>query len=297
MKPKKLALFFAFFAVSSLVLGQDYAFKVLASKGSNQVKTGDSWEPIRIGASLKEADELKLAENGYLGLIHVSGKPKEIKVAGVYEVSKLSSEMGGGSTSVVQKYTDFILSSNAEAKVNRLSATGAVHRGEAADISVLLPEANAKVFNDEVVISWQVNGAVGPYVVTFKNMFDDVLQTIETPETMVKVDLNDPKLAKEQTIIVTVTSKENPEPNPTTHAITRLTKAEHDRIQTSLNEIQGDLGEPTAMGDVILAQFYENNNLLIDALSAYQKANKLQPDAFQESYDEFLVRQGLKEQK
>jgi hypothetical protein len=54
-----------------------YAFKVLANKGANEVKTGDSWTPLRTGASLKEGDEIKLGENSYVGLIHSSGKPKE----------------------------------------------------------------------------------------------------------------------------------------------------------------------------------------------------------------------------
>ena len=129
MKTQKLTLLLAFFAIGTSVLAQkDYAFKVLANKGVNEVKSGDTWMPLKTGASLKKNDEIKLGENSYIGLVHATGKPKELKVAGNYQVSKLEEQIGGG-TSVLNKYTDFILSSNsAEAKKNRLSATGAVHR-------------------------------------------------------------------------------------------------------------------------------------------------------------------------
>jgi len=53
----------------------DYAFKVLASKGANEYKSGDSWQPIKTGISLKKGDELRVPENAYLGLVSSTGKP------------------------------------------------------------------------------------------------------------------------------------------------------------------------------------------------------------------------------
>src|SRR5688572_5081406 len=106
MKTRKLTLIFVFFLISSLVLGQDYTFKVLANKGTNEVKSGENWAPLKTGASLKKGDELKLAANGYVGLVHVQGKPMEVKEAGSYKVDDLAAKVGGG-TSVLNKYTDF----------------------------------------------------------------------------------------------------------------------------------------------------------------------------------------------
>src|SRR5687767_4882806 len=141
MKTRTFALIFALFTVSSYVFAQDYAFKVLANKGTNEIKSGESWQPLKTGASLRSGDEVKLADNAYIGLVHASGKPMELKTAGNYKVSDLAAKVGSGS-SVLNKYTDFILSSNsAEAKKNRPSATGAVHRAtESASIKLLLPE-------------------------------------------------------------------------------------------------------------------------------------------------------------
>jgi hypothetical protein len=81
---------------------------------------------LKTGATLKDGDELKIVENAYLGLVFNSGKPLELKQAGNYKVKDLSDKMKKGGTTVLNKYTDFNLSS-AESKKNNLQATGAVY--------------------------------------------------------------------------------------------------------------------------------------------------------------------------
>ena len=155
---------FLFLLVASSAFAQDYAFKVLANKGSNEVKAGADWSPLKTGATLRSGDELKLSENAYLGLVHSSGKPLELKLAGSYKVAELAAKMGGG-TGVLNKYTDFILSSNsAEAKKNRLSATGAVDRGENYAIKLILPENQSSgIYNSIAIIKWEGAKVTGPY--------------------------------------------------------------------------------------------------------------------------------------
>jgi hypothetical protein len=299
MKTGKLTLIFGLLLISSLVLGQDYAFKVLANKGSNEVKSGDAWVPLKTGASLKKGDELKVADNSYLGLVHVTGKPVELKSAGSYKVDDLSNKLGGGA-SVLNKYTDFILSSNsAEAKKNRLSATGAVHRAADANTSIklLLPEnQHSGIYNNVAVITWDGSKVAGPYVVTIKNMFEDQLAKAETPETSLQIDLSDPRFANVSAILVEVSSKADPKQVSKQHMIKRLAPVEQEKIKKSLNEIIGEVTEQTALNKFILAGFYEENNLFIDAISAYEEAIKLAPDvpSYKEAYEEFLLRHGLK---
>src|SRR5689334_14157863 len=98
MKIKNIALFFGFLSVSYFAFAQDYAFKVLANKGANEIKSGGAWVPLKTGASLKKDDEVKLADNAYLGLVHLSGKPMELKMAGNYKVSDLETKVGSGSS-------------------------------------------------------------------------------------------------------------------------------------------------------------------------------------------------------
>lgn len=277
---------------------QDVAFKVMANKGTNEVKSGDSWQPIKTGASLKIGDELKLADNGYLGLIHVTGKPVEVKKSGPHKVADLAAEVKGGS-SALNKYTDFILSSNADEKKGKLGATGAVHRdvAEAKAIKLMLPEnQHSGVYNNEAVISWDPIKVQGPYIVTLSNMFEDQLAKIETNENSVKINLNDPKFVNETGIFVDVRSKANPSQSSKMHLIKKLSPEAHAKVQKSLNDIMGEVSEQTALNKFILAGFYEEQGLFIDAIAAYEETIKLAPDVtyYKEAYDEFLIRNGLK---
>ena len=58
----------------------------------------------------------------------------------------------------------------------------------------------------------------------------------------------------------------------------------------------GEMTEETALNKFILAGFYEDNELLIDAISAYEAAIKMAPDVdtYKDAYEEFLLRNKLK---
>ncbi len=296
MKTGRILVMSGFLFMNILAYGQDYTFKVLANKGSNEMKSGDTWQAVKTGASLKTGDEIKITENSYLGLVHATGKPMELKQAGSYKVADLAAKVSGG-TSVLNKYTDFILSSNsAEAKKNRLSATGAVHRG-LEDIKVFLPENQySGIYNNTAIINWEASKAGGPYTIILKNMFDDELMKAETPETSLQIDLNDSKFANETAILVEVKSKSDSKSKSEQHLIKKLSQVDHDRIKKSLAEIMGDVQEETALNKFILAGFYEENKLFIDAITSYEQAIKMSPDvpSYREAYDEFLLRNKFK---
>jgi hypothetical protein len=295
MKKGTLALAIVVLLAPLGLYGQ-YAFKVLANKGGNEFKSADAWQPIKTGAVLKDTDEIKLLENSYLGLVSSTGKALEIRTAGIHKVAALTEQLKGGTT-VLQKYTDFILSSNSpEAKKNRLSATGAVHRGETLPIHLLLPEnQHAALFNNTAVISWENTKVAGPYVLTVMNMFDEPLDQIVTPETSYMVNFSNPKYVNQSALIVQVGSKTDKQEVSKAHLIKRLSPSEQENIRKSLDEISSELNEPTALNKLIMAGFYEENRLLIDAITAYEEAIKLAPDvpSYQEAFDEFLLRNGI----
>jgi hypothetical protein len=284
--------------LTSLTYGQDYTFRVLATKGSNEVKTGGAWQPVKTGASLKAQDEIKISENSSIGLVYVNGQPLEEKKPGTYKVSELEERVKKGS-SVLNKYTDFILSSNsAEAKKNRLSATGAVHRG--LDMKVFLPgNQNAEIFSNMVYVNWDEK-ATSPFIVSFKNMFDEELMKVETPETSVRVDLNDPKFANETAILIEVKSKTDGKKSDP-YLVKKLSPSRFETIKKSYTELTNELGSTSPeLNKLIQAAFFEQNKLLIDAIGAYEEVIKLAPDntSYKEVYEEFLLRNKLKpEQK
>jgi hypothetical protein len=297
MKTGRFLLIVGFVTLAMAGYSQtDYAFKVLANKGANEYKSGDAWQPIKTGLSLKVGDELKVSENAYLGLVSSTGKPLELKKAQNYKVADLLSQLGTG-TSVMSKYTDFILSSNsAEAKKNRLSATGAVHRGAKEALSVYLPPAqNSYVYNNSMYVIWEAPKSGGPYVVTLLDFYEVEIMKFDTPETSLKINLSDPKLAGMQNFLVQVVSKADAKVKSEDIAVKRLSAAEQEKIKKAYAEISGEVKEETPISKFMLAGFYEQHGLLIDALSSYEEAVKMAPDvdSFVEAKNEFLIRNKL----
>jgi hypothetical protein len=294
MKPHRLAFFAILLFVTMYSHAQDYAFKVLVNKGKNELKSGNNWQQLKVGSSLKSADELKVSENSYLGLVHVSGKALELKQSGNYKVMELAAKVNGGS-SVLNKYTDFILSSAISPK-NRLAATGAVDRGDD-NIEVYLPKPeNAVVYNNNVIIQWDAEKAQGPYVVKFNSMFDDELDKIETKENSISIDLNDQNFVNEDNIIVEVSSASDKNKISKRYTLKKLSKADTERIKNELSKISNTTAETNALNKLLVAGFYEQNNLLIDAGTAYIEAIKLAVDVpqYAEAYNDFLLRHNMK---
>ena len=273
---------------------QDYTFRVLINKGKNEMKTRSGWQQVKVGSSLQTSDEVKIVENAYLGLVHTSGKALEVKESGRYTVTELAARVSGG-TSVVNKYTDFILSANTEAK-NKLAATGAVSRGTD-NIKVYLPRPdNSVVYNDRVRIAWEPEGPQKSYEVIFKSMFGDELAVLETTGNFVSIDLGDRSFENEDNIIVTVAEKGTAGKSSEEYTLKKLSRADKDRIRAAYSEIAESTGEESAINKLLIAGFYEENNLLIDAIGAYQEAIQLAPDvpSYEEAYNDFLLRNGLK---
>ena len=275
----------------------DYTFKVLVNKGKNEVKTGGGWQALKTGAVLQSGDQLKISDNAYLGLIHKSGKPLEVKQSGTFAVDDLAKKLNVN-TSVLNKYTDFMLSSNEE-KRNRLAATGAVHRGANA-IKVYLPKPEAAlVYGNKVVVHF-VKEENSPYTIHLKSVFGDDLLIAESNDTTYTIDLDHHKYKSEDNIIVEVYPKGQPEKKQEpAFIVKKLSPADKDRIKNSMKEHSLDPSDESAISKYMLAMFYEENNLLIDAIRSYHEAIRLAPDAqqYRDDYYSFLIRYAIKEKK
>jgi hypothetical protein len=279
---------------SGTVCAQAYTFKVLVSKGKTEIKSASTWQSIKVGAALKATDEVRIAENAYLGLIHENGKPLEIREAGSFKVSEFVSRLGQGA-SVLNKYTDFILSSDQQKK-NRLSATGAVHRGVKDVIIVYLSGTDrAELYGDKLAVQWSSEEVKGPYQVVFTTLLDDELAKFETTTNQLIVSMTDANLKDEYEMMVKVVSKENPGKGSKDYIIKRLRPKDREKFAKVMNDINDAVASETALSKYYLAGIYEENFLINDALTAYQEAIKLAPDVtlYQEAYNEFLKRLGF----
>src|SRR5690606_4885085 len=133
-------------------------------------------------------------------------------------------------------------------------------------------------------------------VVYFKRLVADELTRLQTEGNTLDIDLDANNFLNEDNIVVQVFSKSTPPKASEKYNLKRLSKADKERVRNSLNEIAESIQEQTALNKILLAGFYEKNNLLIDAATAHLEAIQLAPDvpAFREGFDAFLLRNGLK---
>lgn len=285
---------------------QDYVFKVLANKGGNTVKIADhstDWQPIRTGATLNGDDELHISVNSYIGLVHASGKTVELKNEGNYYVRDLAAKLGNAKSSVASKYANFVINkmtSNDEEDINQnhrehLTITGAVERSVLdAPISLKMP-SSVEVLNKEALIRWNDVKDADRYIFTVKNMYDEVILTKEVTQAHILLELTKAPFNTEELIIVSVRVKGNDKMYSGNYGIKRLTGVDADPILKELEQLSVSLKEESSLNKLILATFFEENNLLIDALMNYEKAVQLSPDVeqFSIAYELFAKRNGL----
>lgn len=301
MKALKILFSVVLIGLTSVTFGQGYTFKVMASMGSNQVKSDGEWKTLKTGSSLSSTDEIKLSDKAYVGLIHSGGKSIELRDAGVYKVNELEKKVPAGK-SAASKYADYLTAQmGPEAKKNRLSATGAVHRGSlsGADINVYMPNS-VQVFKNYAIVRWDaLEGGKVTYKVKVMNMFEDILISEETTDTFFELDLNDKKIESYPNVLLIVSTVNDEDVKSATIAIKKLPNSYKTQVTTGLDDLMSGVSEETALNKYILAGFYEDNNLLVDALTSYEEAIKLAPEVetYKEAYEEFLLRNGLKTAK
>jgi len=285
-------------------LAQDYVFRVLASKGQNMVKSASSdWTLLKTGAKLKSGEDVKLSASGYLGLVHSSGKTLELKEATVYNVAKLSSELGASSQNIASKYADFVMSKmtpevKEENRRKYASVTGAVERGsDDASINLFMPQS-VSVLNKKAILRWVPIKENSVYVINLKNLFEEKILVAESSNPFYVIDFDNEEIKNaivENLIIVSVSLKEDESVISKNAAIELMDAADAETYQEELKGLEANIGDESSINNLILAEFYENNGLLLDALTSYEGAVKLSPEVeyFQEAYDEFLIRNGL----
>lgn len=286
-------------------IAQNYVFKVLVNKGENQAKaTGADWQPVKTGSTLKSGDQLKVTTGAYLGLVHSSGKTMEIKNPGDYNINDMANKISGSNSSVASKYADFVLSKmnsdekdiNANHK-NYMSVTGAVERAtSSATLNVMMP-SSVDVLSKEAIVRWsEPKEAEGKtYVISLKNMFDETILTQETTDTSLKLNFDDPKLADQKLIILKIAVKGEKGMESGEYAFKPLSGADAQKFEQDLATLKTELSEESALNKLILASYFEENNLLVDALTQYEQAIKLAPEVaeFKQAYADFLIRNGL----
>lgn len=305
MEPKKAIFWVIFFTLTSFVAtAQDEMFKVLASKGENKVSSsGGAWTTMTIGKKLHKNDKIVVAANGYLGLAHSCGKTIEIKKAGTYEVGKLASEVAAQNQGVCKKYVDFVVGEMttqeedmSKNKHKYMAVTGSVERGFG--VKSFIPN-NATVLPKKVILHWLPDTVVTDpvYVVQVMDMFNEVKYTTKTKNTFAEVDLGSIKAPEDQVVLWTVIVEDREMNTVDPRSLNLLPAEQSAPILAELDSISTEISEESALNNFVMASYYARKDLLVDAISCYEKAIALAPDVedYRIAYNKFLIEKGLAE--
>ncbi|WP_420317951.1 hypothetical protein [Ekhidna sp.] len=285
--------------------GQGYTFRVLANKGQNQVKKegASTAVALKTGATLSDGDELIASQGAYIGLMHKSGKTLEVRTPGTKKVSDLAKMVNTKASSVSSRYANFLANKmNEKEKPNyraRLNATGAVSRALAGDeqIQVLIPAEDASVLGDNAILNWDTPEGMeeNTFIVTVKNIFDEEIMKEEVAGNTIELDFTQEQMQTEEGLwIINVKAKENQDVSSGDIAIKRPENPS--QYAEGLNSLKAEVDESSPLNKVIYASFYEENGLIVDALTAIEEAIKMNPDVddFKILKKDIIERNGIK---
>ncbi|WP_339789872.1 MAG: hypothetical protein ACMVP2_06340 [Imperialibacter sp.] len=288
--------------LSSSVLAQGYEFRVLANKGENQVKKAGASqaETLKTGATLAKGDQIIAANGAYIGLVHSSGKTTEIRTPGTVKIDDLSAKISATSSTTASRYANYIAAKMNESDGggnyrSNMKATGAVERALTSAINVMLPNS-VDFYGDNAIVRWKAVGeGNATYIVTVKNIFDEEVAKIETDQTAYELDFTNPKLAQERLVILNVKVKGDEDMKSSDYGIKRLSNTESAKVNENIKGLKSEVNEETPLNKIIYASFFEENNLVLDALTKYEEAIEMSPEVqdFQDMYQSFLVKNGL----
>ncbi len=170
----------------------------------------------------------------------------------------------------------------------RINTTGAVSRaaGTNSIVDILIPGKSINFANDRFVLRWKPL-VEGPYTVTVKNIFDDMIYSAETEDSAIWLDINDFKANPSGMFIITVSAAGHEE---------RSEDYGFKHLPGSVSQL---LPQPTDQRAVAfytnLALQYDAQGLIVDAMSACEMGMEHYPDdeELKELYDRILINNGI----
>lgn len=310
MKTKSLFLVALMLLIGGTTMAQDYAFRVLTAKGNNTA----SKNAIRVGSKLNNSDIIVMEEGGYLGLLHNNGQTVELRTKGTYKVNELASNLkASNGSSLTARYANYVVSeltssseeATGETRLKHMGKTGAVKRAMLNKVTIL-QESKVNMLGDKMEIEWfvyedlaKVNKKdVREYRVVLTDLRNKELYSEITTETSYVIDFSRPELKDQTTILYRVEvadeDKKDKNINSSNQVIAREKESD---AKKEIREQLDQIGDDTALGHLIKAQYLEETGYYAEAAMAYKAAIALAPDVetYKILYDSFTERNDMSE--
>ncbi len=280
------------------------AFKVLATKGNNTISNpGDAAAlPISLGNKLYDHQTVRVAEGGYLSLIHATGRSLELKKPGTFAVKELMAQLSTSNTGMAAKYANFVIGEltkndvdiNKEHRKN-MTVTGSVERStESAGLIINMPKT-VQVLETPFTVKVMNGLDEGKYTYTVMNMFEETLSKETFQGTTVNIPLPDRAEIREQGALLMISDNTNPKVHSKTISITLSDDKSKERIRQDIQLIEEEMGGQSAVSHLVVATYLEEKRLFLEAEKHLQMAMNMEPsvETYQLAYRHFHKRNGL----
>ena len=291
--------------LTTTVFAQGYTFRVLASKGQNQIKSGTAAAvALKTGATLTEKDQLIAGAGTYVGLMHKSGKTIEVREPGTYTMASLEAKVEEKNVSVASKYAQFIASKmnddGSVSPLNRMAATGAVSRAVGGALPVYVPQGSIEILSNNAFLRWKApDGAAegAEYKVSIENIFDEVIYNGTTKDNFINLDFGQIENETGLYLVTIATTVNGEEVKSDRIGIKRVDADERGDLVANYEALKEEVSDESPLDKLVYASFFEENGMVLDALTKYEEAIQMSPEVedFKALYDAFLIEANLKE--
>jgi len=239
---------------------------------------------------------LLVDQNAYLGLLHASGHTMELSEKGTFDIEQLASKVGIRKKGISAKYAEFVLNELEDQDHGQLRNVIETRGLNAEKINIFLP-FTAKIFNPSLVIHWSKLSGDKTYILSVNNMFGELLKQFETSSNQIQLDLGQDEFVSQKLFIVNVSVKNDNSVISNDIGIEKLFGEKADLVKREVAQLNEEINSESALGQIVLASYYEHQDLLVDATYHYHEAIKLAPEVpdFETMYHAFLIRNNLHE--
>lgn len=280
-------------------------FNVITTKGETQVKrvSGKDWENIKSGDKLFTDDQVKIGNNGYLGLLHSTGAALELNKSGNYTVKKLVSQATSQKSDVTKKFTKYLVEElkgsddvlNSGDYRKKMKNLGAVER--AMDKGAMAIQGgiplNTYSIDNLIKFTWKKIDGANDYTFNFKNSDGKIILTKSVNGTSLDLDIKSMNLKSDECYFWYVSANNI---NSEEYCLFNYNTNDKTQIENDLKTIETEIGtENTAMLSMVKASYYEDKNITYKANEEYLNAINNAPDNsnYKVLYAKFLVKLGL----
>lgn len=267
-----------FFGLGALLFAQRTAV-ILAKKGDVKVQDPKKgWVVVSVGMRVAEEQEIQLGPNSYVAL-SMEGKAREIKTPGVHKIRKIFVQATSADNNpTVSRYTNYVINQSlvSNSGRNNMKNLGSTTRTLAPPPKT---PKQAYQYPDKALFQWERLTGSNGYIFEIVNDKNEVILSKETEEPQITVDLRSYNLRPNTCYFWRVATRRLASVKSTDMCFKILSPEKAAALQKEENELRQTLDLNTALGNAILGAFYQENNLTGYALSAYEKAMSIEPQA------------------